>query len=105
VLQLVDTTASEMFATVRNDTSELELQRITYRPIELPKKETQENEYPITRNSPLAIARFGANALGQQADIRWGFAPRPSGRRSLRSQRRICWKRYMTSRTTPKIRL
>jgi|GEM_PF-1785326 len=41
VLQLVDTTPSEMFATVRNDTSELEMQRITY-PIELPKKEPQE---------------------------------------------------------------
>jgi len=42
VLQLVDTTPSEMFATVRNDTSELEVQRIIYSPIELPKKESQE---------------------------------------------------------------
>ena len=43
VLQLVDTTPSEMFATVRNDTSGLEIQRITYSPIELPKKEASEN--------------------------------------------------------------
>ena len=43
VLQLVDTTPSEMFATVRNDTSELEMQRITY-PIELPKKNHKKNE-------------------------------------------------------------
>lgn len=41
-LQLVDATPNEMFATVRNDTSELEMQRITYSPIELPKKEPQE---------------------------------------------------------------
>jgi len=52
-LQLVDTTPAEMFAIVRNDTSELELQRIIYSPIELqhniiyspvelPKKEKQE---------------------------------------------------------------
>lgn len=37
-LQLVDTTPSEIFATVRNDTSELEMQHIIYSPIELPKK-------------------------------------------------------------------
>ncbi|MCW3131958.1 MAG: hypothetical protein N2V73_04480 [Candidatus Methanospirare jalkutatii] len=44
VLQLVDTTPSEMFATVRNDTSELEVQRIMYSPIELPKKNHKKNE-------------------------------------------------------------
>ena len=44
-LQLVDTTSSEMFATVRNDTSESEIQRIIYSPVELPKKNHQRNEY------------------------------------------------------------
>ena len=42
VLQLVDTTPSEMFATVRNDTSESEIQRITYLPVETPRREQQE---------------------------------------------------------------
>ena len=42
VLRLAGTTPSEIFATVRNDTSELEMQHITYSPIELPKKEPQE---------------------------------------------------------------
>jgi len=37
--QLVDATPSEMFATVRNDTSEVEIQRIIYSPVELPKGE------------------------------------------------------------------
>ncbi len=41
-LQLVDTTPSEMFASVREDTSESEIQRIIYSPIELPKKESKQ---------------------------------------------------------------
>jgi|Deesub1362A_J573_1020465.scaffolds.fasta_scaffold00419_5 hypothetical protein len=39
-LQLVDTTPSEIFATVRNDTSESQIQ-IVYSPIVLPKEEPQ----------------------------------------------------------------
>jgi len=38
-LQLVDTTSSELFATIRNDTTEVEIQRIRYSPINLPKEE------------------------------------------------------------------
>jgi len=38
-IQLVDTTPSEIFATVRNDTSEVEIQRIIYPSVELPQQE------------------------------------------------------------------
>lgn len=38
-LQLVDATSSEIFATVRNDTSEVETQRIIYPSMELPKED------------------------------------------------------------------
>jgi len=39
-LQLVDTTPSEIFATVRNDTSESQIQ-IVYFPVVFPKEEPQ----------------------------------------------------------------
>ena len=45
VLQLVGTTPSDMFATVRNDTSETEIQRIIFSPIELPKNESNFIDY------------------------------------------------------------
>lgn len=38
-LQLVDTTSSEMFATTRKDTSEIETRCIIYPSVELPKEE------------------------------------------------------------------
>jgi soluble P-type ATPase len=39
VMQLLDTTPGEIFATIKNDTSEIEIQRIIYPSMELPKKE------------------------------------------------------------------
>jgi hypothetical protein len=38
-LQLVDTTSGDIFAPVRGDTSEVEMQRILYIPAEIPENE------------------------------------------------------------------